>query len=246
MDISKIRLVISQPAVSKTPSEWDCDLKELDWQREYANNCAKTVWLAVEMKKAGENIDQFLRPGEKQCTYCKARADCHALAKTVGETVMGDFEVLKEPVPEEGISTPIPTDINLLASYYLKVPLIEIWIKAVSEKVVRMTLNGEIGQAQGLKVVAGKRGNKAWDSAEEVEAMMKEMRIKQEDMYSMKLISPTQAEKVLSENPRKWKKLQDRITQADGSPSVVHISDKRPALNMKPEDDFEDLADDLC
>lgn len=258
MDITKIRLVISQPQTGKVPSEWDCTIDELMAEADKIAGEAATVkqaWAeyhATDCKDA-DVLAPYLHPGEKQCAYCKAKADCPALARLVGETVLLDFEVLKEPVPEGGFpdaadAVHIPTDVNLLSSYYFRVPLINSWVKAIEEKVYRMAMANEIGTAQGIKVVAGKRGNKAWDNDEEVEAMMKEMRLKSDVMYSQKIISPTVAEKVLSENPRKWKKLQERITQTDGSPTLAHISDKRPALNMNVADDFapvEESVDDL-
>jgi hypothetical protein len=77
------------------------------------------------------------------------------------------------------------------------------------------------------------------------------MRLKQEQMYNFKLISPTQADKLLAkESPRRWKKVEALITQRDGSPSVAPESDKRPALVIAPpSDDFEvvtEEGDDLC
>jgi hypothetical protein len=67
------------------------------------------------------------------------------------------------------------------------------------------------------------------------------MRLKQEQMYNFKLISPTQADKLLAkESPRRWKKVEALVTQRDGSPSVAPESDKRPALVIAPPaDDFE-------
>ena len=68
-------------------------------------------------------------------------------------------------------------------------------------------------------------------------------------MYSFKVISPTQAEKLLAESsPRRWAKAQEIISRADGKPSVAPLSDKRPALEIKPvAEQFDDLsvADDI-
>ena len=59
------------------------------------------------------------------------------------------------------------------------------------------------------------------------------MRLKVDQMYQMKVISPTKAEEILAAaNPRKWKKLQDLIEQPEGKPSVAPASDKRPALAL--------------
>ena len=78
---------------------------------------------------------------------------------------------------------------------------------------------------------------------EEAEAVLKAMRVKHEQMYDYKLISPTTAEKLAKAEvigPRQWPKLQALITRADGKPSVAPESDKRPAICVKPvADDFE-------
>jgi len=60
-------------------------------------------------------------------------------------------------------------------------------------------------------------------------------------MYNKKLISPTQAEKLLKPTPRRWAKVIDQITQNDGKPSVAPESDKRPALSRA--DDFADVSE---
>ena len=72
---------------------------------------------------------------------------------------------------------------------------------------------------------------------------MKSMRLKRDEMYSFKLITPTVAEKLLKDNPKKWNRLQKLVIKPEGSPTIAPASDKRPALVMKSQaDDFEDLT----
>jgi hypothetical protein len=59
---------------------------------------------------------------------------------------------------------------------------------------------------------------------------MKSMRIRQEEMYEVKVISPTAAEKVLKDSPKRWARLQQLITQSPGPLSIAPITDKRPAV----------------
>ncbi|EMV0175196.1 DUF2800 domain-containing protein, partial [Acinetobacter baumannii] len=95
----------------------------------------------------------------------------------------------------------------------------------------------------GFKMVQGKKGNRTWTDAEEAEKLLKSMRLKTEQMYDLKLISPTKAEALKKDEaigPRQWTKIEALITQADGKPTVAPESDKRPALDMKPQ--FEDLT----
>lgn len=241
--INTIRLVISQPNVRTPPSEWD--FKNDHMFQESAARCKATGEKALGLiGKPIDTISEMLTPGEKQCAYCRAKAECPKLEKVVAEAVGMDFDA----APEDA-TTHYPDDKARLAKLYLLLPLIEKWSKAVAQKVIAQALSGEIGAAEGLKVVAGRKGNSAWDNPAEVEEEMKAMRIKRDQMYTFNLVSPTRAEKLIAEaNPCKWKKLAARITRADGTPTVVALEDMRQAINVKPADDFEvvgESANDL-
>lgn len=45
-------------------------------------------------------------------------------------------------------------------------------------------------------------------------------------------------------SPRRWTKVEAMITRADGKPTVAPESDPRPALNINPVNDFDDVSDD--
>ena len=103
-----------------------------------------------------------------------------------------------------------------------------------------------IARADGLayKLVAGKKGARAWTDAAEAEATLKKMRLKREQMYTESLISPTKAEKLAKApkakkgetpppaalGPTQWSKLQTLITQDEGKPSIVLETDPRPPV----------------
>lgn len=119
--------------------------------------------------------------------------------------------------------------------------MIEGFAKAVRAEVERRLLAGKFTDAR-YKLVEGRQGARSWISEEEAETALKAMRLKVDQMYDFKLISPTTAEKVLKEaNPRKWNKLQPLIGRSDGKPSVAPASDKRPALSMAIAEQFEAL-----
>lgn len=119
--------------------------------------------------------------------------------------------------------------------------MIEGFAKAVRAEVERRLLAGKFTDSR-YKLVEGRQGARSWVSEEEAEAALKAMRLKVDQMYDFKLISPTTAEKVLKEaNPRKWNKLQPLIGRSDGKPSVAPASDKRPALNLAIAEQFEEL-----
>jgi hypothetical protein len=109
-----------------------------------------------------------------------------------------------------------------------KVGLVEDWCKAIRAEIERRLLQGL--SVTGYKLVEGKQGNRKWSDEAQAEAAMKSMRLKSDEMYERKVISPTAAEKVLKQTPAKWEKLQKLIVRNPGKPSVAKADDKRPAL----------------
>lgn len=123
---------------------------------------------------------------------------------------------------------------------------LEGFVKAVRAETERRLLAGAFTDPR-YKLVEGRQGARSWTSEQEAEAAMKAMRLKVDQMYDFKVISPTQAERVLKEaNPRKWNKLQPLIGRSDGKPSVAPASDKRPALSMAIAEQFEVIADEYA
>lgn len=171
-----------------------------------------------------------LRPDADACRWCRAKADCPALADQVQEEIGADFANLDE-APKVDEQTDIGEKLDA-------VELVEMWCKAVRAEAERR-LHAGIA-VPGYKLVEGKRGARAWTAETEAEEVMKSMRLKQDEMYSFKLISPTQAEKLLKDSPKRWNRLQELVTQKGGNPTVVPESDKRPALVINPVADFAD------
>lgn len=145
------------------------------------------------------------------------------------------------PSLEEAIERVTDLGDQRLATLMDAADMIEGFAKAVRAEVERRLLAGKFTDAR-YKLVEGRQGARSWTSEAEAEAALKAMRLKVDQMYDFKLISPTTAEKVLKEaNPRKWTKLQPLIGRSDGKPSVAPASDKRPALSMAIAEQFEEL-----
>lgn len=247
-DIDSVRLFIHQPRLSHSALEWQVSLEELAAFREAVQERAKTALIALQFKSNWIRgpVFEYLTPGDKQCQWCKAKADCPALAKHVTDSVGADFQEIVEEHEPLGVAYS-PED---LAYKMAACNLIEDWIKAVRGKVESELFAGKA--VPGYKLVQGKRGSRAWKDAEEAEATLKTMRLKVEEMYDMKVISPTSVEKIFGEkgsapSVKRWNKLQALITQADGKPSVAPESDKRPALVLDASSEFDDATgDDLA
>lgn len=235
-DIVQVRLFIHMPRLNFV-SEWPVSLDDLALFGADVFFTAGEAIAITELdgdERVYEKVPTSFYPGEKQCRFCKAKPTCPALAKVVLETVTGEFEDCTPELIKENTGT---MDADALGRYMGMVDLIDGWTKAV-----RGTVFSELDAGRpvpGYKLVEGKRGNRSWSAPAQAEKEMKAMRLKVEDMYDLKIISPTTAEKVLKENPRRWKKLQSLIVRPDGKPSVAPESDKRPALVVES---FEDIS----
>ena len=240
-DFDTITMVIHQPRLNHV-SEFVLPLEELLKFGYDVNGAANHVRLAQSLDlTAGDDLsDGFFTPGEKQCKFCRAKATCPALKAEVVETVsaspLSDFADL---IPQE---INMETSDNYLPVAMSKVELIEQWCKSVRAETERRLLAGQ--PVTGYKLVEGRLGNRDWKDPQAVEDIFKKTyRLRDDQAYDFKLISPTKAEKLFKENPKRWASLQEQITRADGKPSVAPVTDKRPALDIKPVmDDFRDLT----
>jgi hypothetical protein len=134
----------------------------------------------------------------------------------------------------------IPADNAVLGAYLAKVELIEQWCSAISAHAEAELLAGK--DVPGFKLVQGRKGSRAWANEAEAEALLKGFRLKQEEMYSFKLISPTQAEKVLADSPRRWTKVIPLISQSTASPASRPSRTSGRRSVVKPvADDFQNI-----
>lgn len=239
-DFESVRMVIHQPRLDHV-SEWACSVVDL---LNFAQKAAMQASWAIACIEQGVDEAEDLAPGEKQCRFCKAKATCPALATHVQEAVGADFEEITADRMAAAELLDAADGIDDLATKMAAVDLVESWCKAVRAEVERRLLAGE--PVAGYKLVEGRRGARQWANQEEAEQALKTMRLKLEQMYDLKLISPTTAEKLVKAGdlgPRQWSKLQALITQAEGRPSVAPESDKRPAIAVAAAaDEFEDLV----
>jgi hypothetical protein len=253
-DFDTVRCVIVQPRAGGV-KEWVISKADLyQWAGSFGVDTVTQVQRARDAAHSGfgPGLYDHLSPGEKQCRFCPAKATCPALRNEVALQVQGAITVpmsADEFAALDPVKPAADTSAEYLAGALTKVDLIEDWCKAVRAEAERRLLAGD--EVPGFKVVQGKRGNRGWTDAAEVEKTFKEtFRLKIEEMYDLKLISPTTAEKLHKAKvigPRQWAKVTGLITQSEGKPHVAPASDPRPALDIRPvRDDFSDLAGELA
>jgi hypothetical protein len=254
-DLSRVRMIICQPRVDHV-SEWVQSREELNVLR---GEIATAAMRVREADDPGIDIGDFLLPGEKQCRWCKAKPICPALrslnaAVMFSDASVEDFDDLTkiaranaDPEVFAALSPALVAQIQHAdaATVAKLLPFKDLaltWWNALQARADELVLSGI--PVEGFKAVQGKQGNRTWADAAAAEAALKAMRLKHDQIYSYSLISPTAAEKLLAkDSPKRWKTLQPLITRADGKPTVVPASDKRPAIQVAPvADDFSDLT----
>ena len=210
-DAERFKLAICQPKIDFI-GELEMTSAELDDYAVMAKASAAQVRSAIELQADPTFSDEewelsFLNPGEKQCRWCKAKAWCPALTK-----VAEDFIEMTADVPS--------MTQEALARAMDLTPLMEERSKAVRAAVEGALVKGEA--VPGYKLVQGRKGARAWSDEAAAEVLLKnKFRLKVEEAYNLKLISPTQAEKILGEQPKRWAQLEKLITQSEGKPSVA-------------------------
>lgn len=220
-DYSQVRMVIVQPRNGGIKEEV-ISLDELLAFGEEVRAVATRILTEENLPAA---------PSEDTCKFCKAKATCPELQAEVLATVFGDD--LDEP---RAPATPE------LPAVWSKLKLIESWCDGIRE---RMLLEVRAGSIPEFKIVQGKRGPRRWRSVDEATETLKAMRLKREEMFDMKLISPTTAEKLLKEKPRSWAKVLPLIEQPPGNDTVVPLADPRPAISAS-DDAFTDLTKEVA
>lgn len=223
------RFVIHQPRLGHL-SEWACTagwLLLFAVEVETAAAEARAYWKAPDEK--------VHRPGKKQCRWCSRV--CKAREQYVRDQIGADFEDLDAGTADLGFE-----DDARLDALFPHLDFIEDFIRAARAKTESRLLEG--AEFKNSKLVVGKKGNRKWDDVAKTEETMKSMRLKKEEMYTFKIISPVAAEKLLKkEAPKRWERLSEHITQADGGISVAPRDDPRDAYVVgKPEEDFDDLT----
>ena len=223
-EFDQVCMVIHQPRLNHVSEHWI-----------YVGDLWAFKRRAAEAAELTRQPDAPLVPGEKQCRFCKAKATCPALRAEVTEVVSGSATLDEFLVPD------MATGDNYLSVAMSKVGLVEDWCKAVRAEVERRLLAGQT--VDGFKLVEGRKGNRKWSNDAEVEALFKSFRLRQDEMYDYSLISPTKAEKLLKDTPKRWEKAEALISRAEGKPSVAPATDKRSSLTVQSvADDFRDLT----
>ena len=206
-DIDTITLVIVQPRLDHI-SEWTIHIDELERWGERIKQAAELALTDDAPRTAGE----------KQCQWCRAKATCVTLKDYSEQAILSHFDDLNLTNPDK------LTDEQLANALSAK-KLVNSWFDAVEQLVTERLESGQ--QFKGYKLVEG-RSNRAW--GDEQQAATKLVDVLGSELYTRKIISPTQAEKLLGKANAAL--LDGLVVKPQGSPTLVPDTDKRPSITV--------------
>lgn len=224
-DISAVKLFIFQPYAGGA-DEWDTTPTALE---HFAKFARKQAILALSLYRLGKKAlkPAHFRPSNDACQWCRFSEKCSAKVKATSHTMtemadIGDLEL-----------TP-----DVLKAEWDKLPLMRQHIADIEKAMYTHLMAGK--PMDGLKLVEGRPGNRAWSDTAAVDEVISSDGDKMVDvMFKSVLLSPTEAEKVVKkERPDFWAKLESLVTRKPGQPSIAAADDKRPAWTPVSDEDL--------
>lgn len=213
-----VTLHIAQPRIYNWSSETLPVTELLAW--------GETVAIAAA---ATRERDAPRIPGPEQCRWCKGKATCPEQAAECYAVARIDPSVFPVQAP------PAPTALadEQIDRVLRSAGMIQDWIKAVQAEAHRRVCNQGLA---GWKLVAGKKGNRAWSDVTSAALQLQSAGLTPESIYrAPELLSPAQIEKLIGKPA--IASMASFITQPDGAPAIAPASDKRPAITASVEAD---------
>lgn len=220
-DISAVKLFIFQPYAGGA-DEWDTTPTALGHFAKFASKQALKALDAYQRGKKGLTPADF-RPSNDACQWCRFSEKCNAKVKAASHTVdeMADIGGLE--------LTP-----DVLKAEWDKLPLMRQHIADIEKAMYTHLMAGK--PMDGLKLVEGRPGNRAWSNTAAVEKAI-ELLPEHAVMYKQTVLSPTEAEKALKGSGF-WSTFEPLITRKPGQPSIAAADDKRPAWTPVSDEDL--------
>lgn len=204
--IERICMTIVQPRLDSI-SEWECTIEELLKFGTYAAEMA-----ALAIKGEGEFC-----PGEKQCRFCRAKAQCRARAE---ENVKLAFFTEKKP----------PLISNEEVGEYLKQGEdVSKWLKDLQDFALKECLAGK--EVSGWKAVEG-RGSRTWTDMDAAFGALTAAGTPGEMLWERTPLTLSQVEKLVGKKEFETI-VGDYVVKNPGKPTLVKDTDKRIAITNK-------------
>lgn len=233
-DTDVVNIIIVQPRLDHI-DQWQITVGEL---RNWAEGIVKPAATLAQTEDAP-------RVAGTHCTdgFCRrGKAGCKTLTAFNASLIQGDFtnveEMVKKPFldPKNLTNKEIGLILPLLPGMYK-------WGKHLEAHAYDEIMAGR--KIFDYKPVQGKPGNRFFKDPDEMMKWVLKMKLvkKKGDLVDVKVKSPPQIEKAIKANGKKSDGLEDFWTKPEGKITIAHVSDKRPEVDLTPDDDdFNDVT----
>jgi hypothetical protein len=230
-DIEHIEYVIIQPRMGGITT-WTESVEDLLTWRDDVLSPALTEVLGGQ--KAGAKFE----PSELACKWCPARGTCAALAESRMAEAAEMFDVIVEAefadgpgaIPDTGALTD-----DRLGEIYAQITGLTKIAADLKAELQRRLHRGH--QVPGFHLVSY-TPPRSWkpEAEEELTGI--------EDLWSAKLVTPTQALKILDEQEQAEVNLLELIDVPDKRPVVASVDDRRKPWEGKPPEEMFDIEEE--
>lgn len=202
---------------------------ETTWGEVHQLTC-KIEQKATNVKMGG---DVVFAPSDKACQWCQAKAICPERQKqlTAGIsdlTVIPDGDKHLRPVQAVSLAE--------LAAIVKHGPAIIKWVKDAQAYALAWMKEGHT--VPGFKLVTGRQGDRAWmDEKAAAKLLLETTILKEEEVWTKKLISVAQVEEKLGKKVFK-KELTNLVTRSPGQQVIAPIDDKRESVSIDGASEF--------
>lgn len=213
----KIFGVIVQPGFSHEPQVWQFTHAEIDAFEKDLD----AAWACIDDTAIPQREGDY-------CIFCPAQALCPAKHEKIKKVQQLNLKRQKGEPTNEHVESHDLAVLLPLAEDALE------WAKAVKKMAHEELERGT--EIEGWKLVP-KRATRSWGDEDEAATALRNMRMKKDELYPVKLISPAQAEKWVKANSStkraktiRAKKLDELIVSHSSGTTLAPVSDSREAV----------------
>ncbi|MEL4071682.1 DUF2800 domain-containing protein [Ochrobactrum sp. GPK 3] len=219
--IDKMRIIIWQPRSPGGGGEWTISIDELLDFGDWVKKKAKETYGPCPKRVAGLHCEETYCPGAKLLA-------CDTYEKFNLDMIIDDFDEMDEAAE---LDLPMrPKKVDLISperrSFIVKNrAVINKFLDRLHASALDDALKGN--PVPGLKAVEGRSPPRKWKDEELAEARLLDV-VSEAKLFTKKLISPTAAEKLMSE--REYAKLKRLVDHGQKKPVLVPAEDERLAV----------------
>jgi hypothetical protein len=213
-DLYRVRMTVLQPRLHNFGAE-EIHIEELmSWANDVVAPLATQAWFGRGEFVAGDHCTN---------SFCKARFTCPARAEQAIAVAQQEFGPIEDAQP------PLPASLSMdrIAEILPKADMVIDWFNDLKAYALKQATEHNT-MVSGYKLVEG-RSNRKYSDQDAVAAKLVEAGIPEEVIYERSLLGITAMEKAVGKKVFA-QVLDGLIVKPEGKPTLVPVSDKRPAL----------------